>query len=93
MISTPKKAHQHLFKMRGEMEEFLRRKQEHDFRKSQPKQLSLVDHMNAKGLESNWTTRKKLASQYGIKDYAGTSHQHGRMLAILQNAAPSNPTE
>lgn len=93
LISTPKKAHKKLLKMRSEMDEFLSKKDEHDLRKSQPKELSFVDHLSAIGHPSDWTSRRKLAEKFGIKDYVGTSHQHGRMQAILNaNTHATNPS-
>lgn len=92
MISTPKKARQHLFKIKEEMNEFLQKKANHEMMKNQPKVLSLVDHMNSQGMHSNWIARKTLADHYGIKNYAGTKEQNGRILAILHGNTQHNAT-
>lgn len=93
MISTAKKAREHVMKIKAEMNEFLEKKAQHELRKKEPKELSLVDHMNSKGMISNWTARKSLAHHYGIKNYAGTRDQHGKMVAILNGNIQHDTTE
>ncbi|EAD1017111.1 M15 family peptidase, partial [Listeria monocytogenes] len=43
--------------------------------------LGLVDYMNLNKLDSSFANRKKLANQYGIKDYKGTATQNTTLLA------------
>ena len=84
IISTPHKAIQHLNKIRSEFEQIKANKLAHEQRKAQPPQLSLVDHMNARGMNSNFTVRSELAKQFGMKEYHGTTAHNARLLAILQ---------
>ncbi|MEK3887440.1 N-acetylmuramoyl-L-alanine amidase [Bacillus sp. FSL K6-3431] len=46
---------------------------------------SIVDYMNSKGMNSGFANRKKLASQYGIKNYTGTATQNKTLLNKLQS--------
>lgn len=83
LISTPKKAFKHLHKIKNEMHKALQDRQDHEIRKMQPKKLSLVDHMNSMGFPSHFTARQTLAKKFGMKKYAGTSHENERLLAII----------
>ncbi|EGC1280600.1 TPA: DUF5776 domain-containing protein [Listeria monocytogenes] len=53
--------------------------------------LGLVDYMNLNKLDSSFANRKKLANQYGIKDYAGTATQNTTLLAKLKAGKPHTP--
>lgn len=91
LVVTPKKAREHIHKIKGEMEKIVAEKQQHDFNKAnRPTQLSLVDHMNAKGMLSHWTARRQMAEKFGINPYHGTTQQNSRLLAILQSQNGTN---
>ncbi len=45
---------------------------------------SVVDYMNSHGLNSNFSSRKILATQYGIRNYSGTASQNNQLLAKLK---------
>ena len=53
---------------------------------------SLVDYLNSVGKDSSYSARKKLAQEYGIKNYSGTAEQNTKLLNMLRNgaSAPSN---
>ncbi|ENL3359689.1 M15 family metallopeptidase, partial [Listeria monocytogenes] len=53
--------------------------------------LGLVDYMNLNKLDSSFANRKKLANQYGIKDYTGTATQNTTLLAKLKAGKPHTP--
>ncbi|MEK5521883.1 hypothetical protein B5V89_16530 [Heyndrickxia sporothermodurans] len=53
--------------------------------------LGLVDWMKSKGMDSSMTNRKKLAKQYGIKNYSGKAEQNTSLLAKLKAGKPSEP--
>lgn len=53
--------------------------------------LGLVDYMNLNKLDSSFANRKKLANQYGIKDYKGTASQNTTLLAKLKAGKPHTP--
>ncbi len=53
--------------------------------------LGLVDYMNMNKLDSSFANRKKLANQYGIKDYKGTATQNTTLLAKLKAGKPHTP--
>ncbi|EOW2694007.1 DUF5776 domain-containing protein [Listeria monocytogenes] len=53
--------------------------------------LGLVDYMNLNKLDSSFANRKKLANQYGIKNYAGTATQNTTLLAKLKAGKPHTP--
>ncbi|EAC4953301.1 M15 family peptidase [Listeria monocytogenes] len=53
--------------------------------------LGLVDYMNLNKLDSSFANRKKLANQYGIKDYSGTATQNTTLLAKLKAGKPHTP--
>ncbi|WP_072219861.1 DUF5776 domain-containing protein [Listeria monocytogenes] len=53
--------------------------------------LGLVDYMNLNKLDSSFANRKKLANQYGIKDYKGTATQNTTLLAKLKAGKPHTP--
>ncbi|EOL9687825.1 M15 family metallopeptidase, partial [Listeria monocytogenes] len=50
--------------------------------------LGLVDYMNLNKLDSSFANRKKLANQYGIKNYTGTATQNTTLLAKLKAGKP-----
>ncbi|MEK3890261.1 N-acetylmuramoyl-L-alanine amidase [Bacillus sp. FSL K6-3431] len=51
---------------------------------------SVVDYMNSKGMNSGFANRKKLATQYGIKNYSGTAAQNITLLNKLQGGVVVN---
>ncbi|EAC2390822.1 TPA_asm: M15 family peptidase [Listeria monocytogenes] len=53
--------------------------------------LGLVDYMNLNKLDSSFANRKKLANQYGIKNYNGTATQNTTLLAKLKAGKPHTP--
>lgn len=53
--------------------------------------VSIVDYLNSVGQPSDYTSRAKLAAQYGIANYVGSADQNTSLLAILQGkASPIN---
>lgn len=46
---------------------------------------SIVDYLNSKGINSSYSNRKKLATQYGISNYRGTANQNLELLRIMGN--------
>lgn len=48
------------------------------------KHTSIVDYLKSKGMKSDFTTRSKLAIQYGIKGYIGSAEQNTKLLNLLQ---------
>ena len=52
---------------------------------------SIVDWMNANGMDSSFANRAKLAAQYGINNYTGTAAQNTQLLTMLRNQS-STPT-
>lgn len=48
---------------------------------------SIVDYMKSKGMDSGFANRKKLATQYGIKNYTGTATQNNTLLNKLKGGA------
>ncbi|WP_025727695.1 LysM peptidoglycan-binding domain-containing protein [Heyndrickxia ginsengihumi] len=47
--------------------------------------VSLIEYMKSKNMDSSYDAREKLASQYGITNYNGTAAQNLALLAILQD--------
>lgn len=45
---------------------------------------SIVDYLNMQGRDSSLTARKRLAAQYGIKNYTGTAAQNTQLLNKLR---------
>lgn len=45
---------------------------------------SVVDYLNSQGRDSSLSARKRLAEQYGIKNYTGTAAQNTQLLNKLQ---------
>lgn len=54
---------------------------------SNPKNLGLVDWMNANKMDSSYANREKLAKQYGISGYKGTADQNIKLLEKLTSGA------
>jgi len=52
-----------------------------------PKNLGLVDWMNANKMNSSFSNREKLANQYGISGYKGTADQNIKLLEKLTSGA------
>jgi LysM repeat protein/GH25 family lysozyme M1 (1,4-beta-N-acetylmuramidase) len=46
--------------------------------------ISLVDYMKSKGMDSSFTARQKLAVSYGIENYSGTAAENLALLSKLQ---------
>ena len=57
---------------------------------SKPSSGSIVDYLNSQGKDSSFSARKKLANQYGIKNYKGTAKQNTDLLNKLKSG--SKPT-
>ncbi|PAD85003.1 hypothetical protein CHH57_01445 [Niallia circulans] len=55
-----------------------------------PKNLGLVDWMNANKMNSSFSNREKLAKQYGISGYKGTADQNIKLLEKLTSGAKVN---
>ena len=53
---------------------------------------SIVDYLNSKKIDASFANRKKLANQYGIKNYTGTSAQNTQLLNKMRNGAAPKPT-
>lgn len=53
---------------------------------------SIVDYLNSVGQPSDYTTRSKLAAQYGITNYTGTAAQNTQLLGILKTQQSSGTT-
>jgi hypothetical protein len=51
---------------------------------------SVVDYLKSKGEDSSFSSRAKLATQYGIKDYTGSSAQNSLLLSKLSTSAPAS---
>ena len=55
--------------------------------------LSIVDWMNANGMDSSFANRARLAQQHGITNYTGTAAQNTQLLNLLRNqSSTSTPT-
>lgn len=52
------------------------------------KTVSIVDYLNANGVDSSFANRAKLAAQYGIRGYSGTAAQNIELLAKVQGGKP-----
>src|SRR5699024_438726 len=50
---------------------------------------SIVDYLNSQGKDSSFSARKKLANQYGIKNYKGTAKQNIDLLNKLKSGNPA----
>lgn len=50
---------------------------------------SIVDYLNKQGMNSSFSNRKKLADQYGIKNYKGTASQNIELLNKLKAGKPT----
>ena len=48
---------------------------------------SIVDYLKSIGQDSSYSSRKNLASQYGISNYSGTASQNTNLLKALQNGS------
>ena len=56
---------------------------------SKPSSGSIVDYLNSQGKDSSFSARKKLANQYGIKNYTGTTKQNIDLLNKLKSGNPA----
>ncbi|QNM43765.1 N-acetylmuramoyl-L-alanine amidase [Shouchella clausii] len=54
---------------------------------------SIVDWMNAQGMDSSYKNRAKLAKQHGIADYSGTAAQNTELLAKLKGGEKKAPAK
>src|SRR5699024_7524666 len=52
---------------------------------SKPSSGSIVDYLNSQGKDSSFSARKKLANQYGIKNYTGTAKQNTDLLNAMRS--------
>ncbi|WP_062105203.1 N-acetylmuramoyl-L-alanine amidase [Bacillus niameyensis] len=58
---------------------------------------SIVDYLNSKKIDSSFSNRKKLATQYGVKNYKGTAAQNIELLNKMKGGSapkveePANP--
>ena len=52
---------------------------------------SIVDYLKSVGQASDFGSRTKLATQYGITDYGGTGPQNTQLLNLLRGGAPPPP--
>lgn len=52
---------------------------------------SIVDYLNSIKVDSSFNNRKKLASQYGLKNYSGTASQNKTLLDTMRKGNPSVP--
>ena len=50
---------------------------------------SIVDYLKSRGMDSSYSARKNLASQYGITGYSGTANQNTSLLKSLQQGQPA----
>ena len=48
---------------------------------------SIVDYLKSIGQDSSYSSRKNLASQYGISNYSGTASQNTNLLKALQSGS------
>lgn len=58
------------------------------------KEVSIVDYLSSRGMNSSFAARSKLAVQYGIKGYKGTASQNLGLIGRLQSGtapAPAKP--
>lgn len=53
---------------------------------------SIVDYLKSQGKGSSYAERKKLAEQYGITGYSGTSAQNTSLLSMLQKGTQMAPS-
>ena len=54
--------------------------------------VSIVDYLKSIGQASDFTTRKKLAQQYGITNYTGTASQNTQLLNMMRSGQkPAEP--
>lgn len=51
--------------------------------------VSVVDYMNSKKMNSSFSSRAKLANQYGIRNYKGTASQNTALLGYLSKPKPA----
>ncbi|WP_077317564.1 N-acetylmuramoyl-L-alanine amidase [Virgibacillus proomii] len=54
---------------------------------SSKKYHSIVDYLKARGIDSSFNNRKRLAAKYGIKNYRGTASQNVALLNKLQRGS------
>lgn len=52
---------------------------------------SIVDYLNSIKVDSSFNNRKKLASQYGVKNYSGTASQNKSLLDAMRKGIVSVP--
>ena len=58
---------------------------------SKPSSGSIVDYLNSQGKDSSFSARKKLANQYGIKNYTGTAKQNTDLLNAMHSGKKEQP--
>jgi hypothetical protein len=59
---------------------------------SPPNNISVVDFLKSKGLDSTFPNRKKLAKKLGIQNYTGTPNQNKELIDKINTAESSQPT-
>lgn len=52
------------------------------------KEVTLIDWMKSKGMDSSYKNREKLAAEYGINGYEGTAKQNLELFALLKAGKP-----
>ena len=58
---------------------------------SKPSSGSIVDYLNSQSKDSSFSARKKLANQYGIKNYKGTAKQNTDLLNAMRSGKKEQP--
>lgn len=54
---------------------------------------SIVDYLKSTGKDSSYSSRKNLAQEYGIDNYAGTAQQNTQLLNILREGRPGTQAQ
>lgn|GEM_PF-913940 len=57
------------------------------------KEITLTEWMQVKGMDSSYKNREKLAIEYGIKEYEGTSKQNLELFAALREGKPKEDAD
>lgn len=55
------------------------------------KEVSIVDYLHSRGMDSSFAARSKLAAQYGIPGYKGTAAQNLGLIGRLQSGTTPSP--
>ncbi len=54
---------------------------------------SVVDWMNANGMNSSFDNRARLAKELGIENYTGTAEQNAKLLELLKKSGSAKPAQ